>query len=737
MDDQNKTKDQLIAELNELRRAITAKVNPPDEIDTSGNPENMLNCWEIYRELVDCANSIILRWKPTGEVTFLNNFGLSFLGFNPEEIIGKNIIGTIVPEIDQSGADLAQMIRDIPVGPERYINNQNENMRRNGERVWISWTNKLIFDREGNVREILSIGNDHTDLKRIEEELLRTKTELEDLVAERTARLQEAVEQLEFRLQEGKKIEDKLRESQQTVAGILSASPIGIGFTSIKRGILWVNDAWLDLFGFKDQKQILGQDSSRLYPSRDEFERVGNILYSSLEAGKTAEAEATMIRTDGSIFFANIRMSPFDKSDLSKGIIAAVTDVSERKRLEENLLEREERYRSLVENSFDGIILQKGLTIVFANTRLYEMLGYEPGELEGKQHWIIYHPDYQDITRQRALARIRGEKVVAQYEVNLQRKDGSCFRGEILARAVTVQGEPGVQVWIRDVTERAKSEQAQKLLATAVEQATENIIITDPAGQIEYVNPAFEAITGYSREEAIGKTPNLLVSGYHDKKFYQDMWHTISRGEIWRGQFVNKRKDGSLYQEDTVISPVLDSAGQIVNFVSVGRDRTLEIELQKQLFWAQKMEAIGTLAGGIAHDFNNLLQVVLGYSEVMLQRYKDELPEVRHIYDAGKRGADLVDRLLTFSRKVEPKFRDTNINVEVLQIQELLSRTIPKTIRIDLRLSDDLDSTRADSSQLAQIVMNLAVNARDAMPNGGTFTIETANAELDIEFCRR
>ncbi len=737
MEDENKTKEQLISELNELRRMMMAKDNPQTCVNRSEGAQPTANCWEMYRELVDCTNSIILRWKPTGEVTFLNNYGLSFLGFTSEQIVGKNVIGTIVPETDQSGADLVQMIRDIAVRPDHYLSNQNENMRRNGERVWVSWTNRPILDASGNVQEILSIGNDHTDLKRIEWELLRTKAELEGIVAERTARLRDAIGQLECRLLERKKVEDKLRESQQMVAGILSASPIGIGFTSLQRGMLWVNQAWMDLFGFEDEKQVLGQNAERFYFSRQEFKRVGKILYSCFEKNEIAETEAVMIRTNGEIFHANIRMSPFDASDLSKGIIAAITDVSERKRLEEHLLEREERYRSLVENSFDGIMLQKGLTIALVNTRLCEMLGYGPGELEGMEHWIIYHPDYREMTRERALARIRGEEVVAQYEVSLQRKDGSFIRGEILARAVNVEGEPGVQVWVRDITEKTKSEQAQKLLATAVEQATENIIITDTSGHIEYVNPAFEAITGYAREEAIGKTPQLLISGYHDKKFYQDLWHTITRGEVWRGQFVNKRKDGSLYQEDSVISAVRDSSDQIVNFVSVGRDRTLEIELQKQLFWAQKMEAIGTLAGGIAHDFNNLLQVVLGYSEVILQRYKDELPEIRHIYNAGKRGADLVDRLLTFGRKVEPKLRFTNINTEVLQIQALLSRTITKTIRIDIRLSNDLDSTRADPSQLAQILMNLAVNARDAMPDGGIFTIETANTELDTEFCRR
>ena len=150
------------------------------------------------------------------------------------------------------------------------------------------------------------------------------------------------------------------------------------------------------------------------------------------------------------------------------------------------------------------------------------------------------------------------------------------------------------------------------------------------------------------------------------------------------------------------------------------------------------MEAVGTLAGGIAHDFNNLLQVVLGYSEFMLQRKKEGEPDydgLQKIYQAGKRGADLVRSLLTFSRKVETKYVPVNLNQEITQVQHLLSRTIPKTIKIDLHLSGNLESIKADPSQIGQVLMNLGVNARDAMPDGGTLTIETANIQLDEEYC--
>lgn len=152
----------------------------------------------------------------------------------------------------------------------------------------------------------------------------------------------------------------------------------------------------------------------------------------------------------------------------------------------------------------------------------------------------------------------------------------------------------------------------QARLAIAVENTADAIILTDIEGNIQYVNPAFEKITGYSRSEIISQNISLLESGQHDPSFFQQMWDCLKRGEVWRGRFINRKKDNSLYQSEATISPVKNTAGQIINYVSVQRDVTREIQLEKQLRQAQKMEAIGTLAGGIAHDFNNLLLGIQG-----------------------------------------------------------------------------------------------------------------------------
>ena len=367
------------------------------------------------------------------------------------------------------------------------------------------------------------------------------------------------------------------------------------------------------------------------------------------------------------------------------------------------------------------------------------MLGYSQGELEGMDHWVIYHPEYQEIARERAMARMRYEDVEPQYEVKLQRRDGSTFDGEISARAVKVKGEPGVQVWVRDVSKRKRSEEAQRRLAAAVEQAAETVEITDPQGTIVYVNPSFERTTGYSREAAVGNNPRILKSGHHDDEFYKRMWDTITNGKIWTGHFINKKKDGTLFEEDVSISPVKDYSGEIVNYVAVKRDVTREVSLQRQLLQAQKMEAVGTLAGGIAHDFNNILQVALGYSELLLTGKSGKDPDyddLQKIHLAARSGADLVRNLLTFSRKVEPRPVPMDLNNQVRNIEKLLHRVIPRMIDIRLELAVDLKRTNGDPGQIEQIIMNLAVNARDAMGEKGSLTIRTEDVTLDEEYCR-
>jgi len=282
--------------------------------------------------------------------------------------------------------------------------------------------------------------------------------------------------------------------------------------------------------------------------------------------------------------------------------------------------------------------------------------------------------------------------------------------------------------------ERKRLLETSALLGLAIEQAAESIMITALDGTIQYVNSAFERITGYGWEEALGQNPRILKSGQHDAEFYQAMWATLTRGEVWVGHFINKRKDGTLYEEEAVISPVCDTTGRIVNYVAIKRDMTYERQLEVQLRQAQKMEAIGRLAGGVAHDFNNLLTVIMGNADFLLGETAPDHPGYRKlqiINDAAERAAQLTRQLLAFSRRQVLRPQVLNLNTIVADMEKMLRRLIGEDIDLVTVLKPDLGQMEADPGQIEQVILNLAVNARDAMPQGGKLTLETDNIDLD------
>src|SRR5713226_7694894 len=202
--------------------------------------------------------------------------------------------------------------------------------------------------------------------------------------------------------------------------------------------------------------------------------------------------------------------------------------------------------------------------------------------------------------------------------------------------------------------QRQKAEDTLRKLWRAVEQSADLVIITDLSGVIEYVNPAFEALTGYSPEEAIGRTPRLLKSGQQPPGLYQELWETILSGGVFRGILVNRKKNGEIFFAEKTITPLRDAEGRITHFISNDRDITERRRLESQLQQAQKMDAIGKLAGGVAHDFNNLLMVISAYAELMQDSLAAEHPlrrNVQEIMTASRRAADLTRKLLAFSRK--------------------------------------------------------------------------------------
>jgi two-component system cell cycle sensor histidine kinase/response regulator CckA len=287
---------------------------------------------------------------------------------------------------------------------------------------------------------------------------------------------------------------------------------------------------------------------------------------------------------------------------------------------------------------------------------------------------------------------------------------------------------------------RHLAEDSLRKLSCAVEQSADVIFITNSEGIIEYVNPAFEKLSGYSSEEVLGQTPAILKSGQQPPALYRELWETIRSGDVYRSILVNRKKDGSLYYLDESISPIRDATGVITHFVCNGRDLTARLRVEAQLLQAQKMDAIGRLAGGVAHDFNNLLTIITSYSELALDSMipgSAAQVQVQEILSAAHRAAELTRQLLAFSRQQPQALRVAHLNPVVDGIVKTLHRLIGEDIDLTFVPGSDLGKVRLDPVQIEQILMNLASNSRDAMPQGGQMTVQTSDVQLDEEYVDR
>ncbi len=389
--------------------------------------------------------------------------------------------------------------------------------------------------------------------------------------------------------------------------------------------------------------------------------------------------------------------------------------------------ERNDLYGDLFDRSHIGMAMVGGdLHFMRVNDAYAHMTGYSKEELTRMTFSDITHPEDREKDVQAGRRLYSGESSYYRTEKRYVRKDGEVIW--IHLNSWIVPGTPLHSIAIiEDITARVELERRQLRLRTAVEQAGEGIIITDASGAITFCNPAFERITGYPKEEVLGRNPRFLQSGKHDEAFYRRMWDTLLSGSVWEGRISNRRKDGTLFEEESTISPLVE-AGKIAGFVAVIRDVTERIGLENRLRQANRLDSIGRLAGGVAHDFNNLLTVINGYAEYALRSLPGEHPlhhALTQIRKAGGRAAELTSQLLAFSRKQVVAPKPVQLNDVVTDSLAMFRRLVGEDIEILPRLSPEATLVSVDPGNIHQVLMNLVVNARDAMPDGGSITIET------------
>jgi PAS domain S-box-containing protein len=400
--------------------------------------------------------------------------------------------------------------------------------------------------------------------------------------------------------------------------------------------------------------------------------------------------------------------------------------------------ERATTLGQILEESLNEIYLFDAETLRFVqvNRGARQNLGYtmeELAELTPLDLKIEFTPESFDAL----LAPLRsGEKEKLDFLTVHRRKDGSTYPVEAHIQLGRIGQRRVFSAVIVDQTERRRAEEARRRLEEAAEQAGEGITILDRNGVIEFANAAFAEMMNRPRDAILGSSIASLSAGAGDDALIEDMRGKILAGRTWSGRYESVWEDGTRHVRDATVTPVRNERNAIRGFICVIRDVTREERLQAELRQSQKMEAIGQLAGGVAHDFNNLLTVIDGYAEILLETTEGEAHEAaREIDRATERAAALTHQLLTFARQDRQRPRPLVLDAQIGEMQTLLRRLIGGDVLLEVRLGASRSRVHIDPGQIEQVVMNLAINARDAMPRGGTLRLETASIEVgpDVE----
>jgi len=533
---------------------------------------------------------------------------------------------------------------------------------------------------------------------------------------------------------ERQRVEAELRASEENYRHLIEEAGDGVFLLEPDGRFVVVNPAVCRMTGYAREELLqLNLLDTYLAAERD----LGQQRLSEVASGADMTFERSMRRKDGTALTVEIRARR-----LEDGRIQAIArDITERKRVEAELRAKEENYRQLIEQAADGIFLvEGGGRFAVVNSAIRKMLGYTEGEMLQLNILDTYIPS-QRASGESRLGELRNGAQVT-FERLMRRKDGSAVLVEASARRI----EDGrLQAIVRDITERKRAENAlresERKTRALLDRSFGFIGMLTLDGMLVEVNQTALEFAGVERQDVLGR-PFWEASWWNHSPELQERLRvavvTAAAGEMVRFEATLRAADGSIHPVDFSLKPVRDESGQVEMLIPEGRDITElkrageeKANLQAQLHQAQKMESIGRLAGGVAHDFNNLLTVINGYSRLLLDALDPDDPlreSLEEIHRAGERAAGLTQRLLAFSRKQVLQPRVLDLNRVVRDTQPLLARLVGEDVELCVQLDAASATICADPHQLEQVIMNLAVNSRDAMPGGGRLSLGTAIA---------
>ncbi len=520
-------------------------------------------------------------------------------------------------------------------------------------------------------------------------------------------------------------------KENRTLAHAVKSIGECVSITDLEDKVLFVNDAFLKTYGY-EERELLGKDIKIVRSRSNEAEMNQGILASTIDG--SWQGEIVNRRKDGSEFPVSLSTSVVTNDEgKSIALIGVATDITERTRAEQALVASEVRYRRLFESAQDGILILDAETgmIVDVNPFLVDLLGYSHEEFLGKEIWELGF--FKNIAANKSnFIELQQKGYIRYKDLPLETASGTTINVEFVSNVYHVGHKKVIQCNIRNITERKQAEEEiqrnRELLNSIFETSRDGIVLEDEQGIITFVNTSYVKLFGYELEsELIGKHTSI-VRAPQDNERIQEYTRKRLKGDDAPSiyEYKGKCKNGS--SVDLEVSVAATDIGGIKHILSVVRDirdrKKTEFDqqlLEDRIRHAQKMESIGTLAGGIAHDFNNILGIILGHLSILRRPNYDErlrAASAETIKNAVQRGANLVRQILAFARKSEVELVPVNVNETTMEIRRMLAETFPKSIEFKVELKEGLPFVIIDSGQLHQALLNLCVNARDAVADG-------------------
>ncbi len=617
----------------------------------------------------------------TGRFIEVNQKFCDIVGLSPEEMTATNFMAITLPEDRE--VDL-QYLQKLLNGQIRTFSREKRYLVRNGSIVWVNLTVSPMWNLGEAPNYHIAVVEDITERKRAEE---------------------------------------ALRGSAAMLNSIFKAAPIGIGLVKNRR-FAWTNEQVTSITGYTAE-ELRGQSARLLYESEEEFARVGQVKYEQIGKQGTGTVETRFQCKDHSVKDILLSSTPLDPAHPTGAVIFTALDITERRRTREDLYREKEKYRVLTEELPLGVaIIDRSGRYRYLSPKFTEIFGYTLADIPTGKEWFAKafpNAQYRREVRSVWMNELReakiGESRPRTYSVIC--KDG---REKIIHFRPVTLGTKDQLIIYEDISERSRAEETLKsLIATA----PIGIYIIQK-GKFVLINPGFEAITGYRSSELLGQDSLTLVTPEYQALVKKQALRALKKGDSspYEYQFTSKSGETGWVME-TIIPTRYEGKRAVLGYFM---DITSRKKLEKQFLQAQRMEAVGRLAGGLAHDFSNVLAVIIIYVETMLKEVREGDPlglHIKGVKEAAHRAISLTRQLMALGRRQLLQPRAIKVNDLVSGMAEMLRRLLDEDVELVLTLGPGEIVAKVDPSQLEQVLLNLVVNARDAMPQGGRLTIAT------------